>query len=292
MQWHCNAHKIVPVFVAVLLFCTSAGVSDAMANPSILEVQVDPSVPPEYLVINGTGFGTVSDVDQTPVINLGTQVAPLAIPVDQSACNLALNPPPPPLEPQNPIGIDCVVAALPDPIPDGDYRLWLKGEVPRASCEVGKPILLTFQYTGDLCTLSTYPNGTEKHVCTDDLIGQIAPVDIIPGEGKNANKFIVTPNTGIQVGNLVTVTSTTPGKRLASSFPIHIVNDPDSGGAIAQTQNIHTSCSAPLNPDDQFGSMRLEGFIPEGGNLTISDHFDLTIHRGSPPEPPADPEPF
>ena len=281
MQFHCNAHKTVLFSVAVLLFCTSVGVSDAMANPSILVVQVDPSVPPRFLVIYGTGFGTVSFNDQTPVINLGTQVPALVISGDQSECSST---PPPPLDPLNPIGIDCVVAELPSNIPDGDYRLWLKGEVPLASCADGKPILLTFQYTGDLCTLSTYPNGTEKHVCTD-LIGQIAPVDIIPGEGKNANKFIVTPNTGIQVGDLVTVTSTTPGKRLSSSFPIHIVNDPDLGGAIAQTQDIHTSCSAPLVPKDQFGSMLLEGFIPEGGNLTISDHFDLTIHRRLPVGP-------
>jgi len=273
MHWHCNAHKTVPFFVAFLLFCTSVGVSDAMANPSIREVQVDPSDPPEFLVIYGIGFGTVSAVDQTPVINLGTQGPALVISADQSACS---TPPPPPLDAT---GIDCVVAELPDPIPDGDYLLWLEGEVPPASCADGKPIQLTFQYTGQDCSASI--NLGKKDSCSDTGFLNDPVGFELTGKGKKADKFIVDPITGINVGDLVTVTSSTPGKRLSSSLNIGISDTDDD----LQNLSIHTSCSDPLNVGDQFGSMLLKGFIPEGGNLTTSDHYDLTIGGAGVPGP-------
>lgn len=147
-----------------ILCCMTAGLLllavPAIAEVEIFEVQVDPSDPPAFLVIYGTGFGTpVPDVDisdpGTPVINLGTQGPPLVIPFDQNACDSALNPPPPPLDFNT--GINCVVALLPTPtggFPAGDYLLWLKGGVPEASCDDGKPIQLTFQYTGQDCNVS------------------------------------------------------------------------------------------------------------------------------------------
>ena len=84
-------------YVAALLLSLALGASPALAV-DIREVQISGD-PPEFLVIYGTGFGTVTPGGPgvgTPVINLGTQVPALTISADQSACNFVLNPPPPP----------------------------------------------------------------------------------------------------------------------------------------------------------------------------------------------------
>jgi len=164
-------------YVVALLLVFAFGASPVIAETVIEEVQVvDQSEggPPEFLVIYGTGFGPISPTiggDGTPVLHLGTQVDPLVIAEDQGACSIT---PTPPLDSTD---TECVVAELPKEIPCGDYLLLLQGAVPAASCEEdGKPIELTFEYTGDYCEASTYPNGTEKHKCTD---GQVAPGDFV-----------------------------------------------------------------------------------------------------------------
>ncbi len=145
---------------SLLLFSIVLGASSANAAVHIFEVQESLTTQAErVLVIYGTDFGTVDDMVGTPVIHFGTQALPLTIasPADQALCTSIGVPPP-----LDPAGIDCVVAFLPVPTPDGDYLLWLDGEVPAASCADGKPIQLTFQYTEPDCGSSTYLNGTEK----------------------------------------------------------------------------------------------------------------------------------
>ena len=109
---------------------------------------------------------------------IGTQVPALTIASDQSACIPSLNPPPP--RPKR--AWDCVVTDLPYLIPNGDYLLWLEGEVPDASCDVnGKPTELTFIYSaGYNCANSTYyPYGDEtKHECVDSG-SMVEPVDFV-----------------------------------------------------------------------------------------------------------------
>jgi hypothetical protein len=61
---------------------------------------------------------------------------------------------------------------------------------------------------------------------------------------------------------LVTVTHAIVGDKLKANFSINVTN----GGSVAQSLEIHTSCSAPLMWEDQFGSMQLVGFVPEGDN--------------------------
>ncbi len=63
--------------LAVLVLSIALGASPAIAQPVIEEVQVvdstgDPLGLPEFLLIFGTGFGTISPTD-TPVIFLGTE---------------------------------------------------------------------------------------------------------------------------------------------------------------------------------------------------------------------------
>jgi len=136
------------------------------------------------------------------------------------------------------------------------------GDPPACGCADGKPTRLTFQYGDNLCP-GTYSNGTTKHECTPyapEYLG--GPVEITQF-GQDAGKFVVTPSRGIEIGDSVTVTNAIVGNRLDWYFNIDITN---GAVVLAQSLEIHTSCSSPLSVGDQFGSMQLVEFIPEGGS--------------------------
>ena len=164
--------------LAVLVLSIALGASPAIAQPVIEEVQVvdstgDPLGLPEFLLIFGTGFGTISPTD-TPVIFLGTDTMnPLDIAVSQNLCSAT---PPPPLDP----AAECVVAELPLVTPCGDYLLSIQGPLPSGSCEVdGKPKALVFEYTGEDCTATTNDQGGQV-TCGGDPMGE-EPVQVACG---------------------------------------------------------------------------------------------------------------
>ena len=49
-----------------------------------------------------------------------------------------------------------------------------------------------------------------------------------------------------------------PGKEFPSQIKYHV-----SGDQCTQSQVLHTSCSKPLNLDDQFGALILREFYPK-----------------------------
>ncbi|MCK4840926.1 MAG: hypothetical protein KAT04_03470, partial [Methylococcales bacterium] len=286
-----NNNKYLPYIVAVLLsFIIGSSVAIAQLVPPVIhEIQLGPdSDDPTYIVIYGTGFELNPDfgiVPGTPAginVFLGTESEPLVLPDDQTACDALA---PPPLDTNN---TDCVVADFtitvndvetPLVVPDGDYRVRFETNtgVPACSCDNGRPIELTFQYTQNDCSASTYPNGTQKHSCTD-LATLTDPVDVVL-TGKDADKFLLSQNSlGTDVGSSVTVTSSIVGDRLSPNLVLDIFNI--SGDPLEQNLEIHTSCSAPLATGDDFGSMMLTEFIPVGGIETCptsAAHYDLTI---------------
>lgn len=76
---------------------------------------------------------------------------------------------------------------------------------------------------------------------------------------KDESKLTATPNDeSIRVGDWVRMVKN-DGKKLPSDLKIEI----RSNGSMLQSLKIHTSCSKPLNVDDQFGSLVLREFIPE-----------------------------
>ena len=271
MPW--KASKCYRILSMILVYL-SFGSTTAYASVEIHEVQVlnDASDQPVSLVIYGTDFGTVSAGGPgvgTPVVYIGTQVPALTIASDQSACIPSLNPPP-----LDQTGMDCVVTDLPYLIPNGDYLLWLEGEVPDASCDVnGKPTELTFIYSaGYNCANSTYyPYGDEtKHECVDSG-SMVEPVDFVL-TGKDAPKFIMVPDSDISFGDSVTVMSTTVGANLSNNLDIEIRD----GGSLIEFVSVHASCSSPLETGDYIGSLYLDKFVAVGSG-SVRGHYDLTI---------------
>jgi len=282
MPW--KASKCYRILSMILVYL-SFGSTTAYASVEIHEVQVlnDASDQPVSLVIYGTDFGTVSAGGPgvgTPVVYIGTQVPALTIASDQSACIPSLNPPP-----LDQTGMDCVVTDLPYLIPNGDYLLWLEGEVPDASCDVnGKPTELTFIYSaGYNCANSTYyPYGDEtKHECVDSG-SMVEPVDFVL-TGKDAPKFIMVPDSDISFGDSVTVMSTTVGANLSNNLDIEIRD----GGSLIEFVSVHASCSSPLETGDYIGSLYLDKFVAVGSG-SVRGHYDLTIGAIGPMGPEGD----
>ncbi len=126
---------------------------------------------------------------------------------------------------------------------------------PPKTCDDGKPTALVFEYTGQSCAASNNTQGG-KTDCTGDP-GAASPVEVVIT--KDADKISVTPaGESLAVGGLVTI-ARSDGNRFASETTF----DVRQGGATLQSLTVHTSCSAPLNVGDQFGSMILREFIPE-----------------------------
>ncbi len=130
-------------------------------------------------------------------------------------------------------------------------------EPPPASCADGKPRAVVFEYTGEACAASDNDQG-DKAKCSGDP-GFREPVFIVY-TGKDPDKITVSPSDqSIFIGDLVTVEAT--GRdRLHASTKLEIRQGTD----LLQSLEIHTSCSQPLNVGDQFGSLILREFIPEG----------------------------
>ncbi|MEZ4266633.1 MAG: hypothetical protein R3F39_09665 [Myxococcota bacterium] len=121
------------------------------------------------------------------------------------------------------------------------------------SCEDGKPAQLVFEYTGESCSATT--NAQEgKATCTGNPNGA-APVQAVAGSPQDV---MVSNGGSLAVGDIFTITAM--GDRLKSETVLEIRQD----GALLQSLAIHTSCSKPLVVGDQFGSLRLILFVPEG----------------------------
>ena len=131
------------------------------------------------------------------------------------------------------------------------------------SCEtMGKPSSLTFRYTGGGCP----GNNTQgsKTECTGSLNGGLAAtVTVDAGED-----YLVSPAV-VQPGDLFTITRT-GGQEFRSSTVITLSN---AGGT--QENDVHTSCSADLAVNDEFGAITLFAF--DGETAASEVRYDYTI---------------
>ena len=124
---------------------------------------------------------------------------------------------------------------------------------PPGSCADGKPQAVIFSIGGGACqTPLANPQGG-KASCSGDP--GAAPLTLVVT--KDAAKVSVSPSTGIAIGDVVTVASTS-GKKLPAEIKLDVV-----GATGTQALKIHTSCSQPLAPGDAFGSLVVQGLIPE-----------------------------
>jgi hypothetical protein len=125
---------------------------------------------------------------------------------------------------------------------------------PASGCDVGKPSVLEFEYTGESCAASNnqqpIPN---KFECSGDpMLAQ--PVEVVSLE---PSRYGVSPGGEVVlIGGRIRVTA------VGGTFPANTYLEVRQGGQRLQYLKIHTSCSAPLNVGDQFGSLILREFIP------------------------------
>lgn len=233
----------------VLAVATLGAIPATAGSVAIQEVYVDKWAPGTIQIV-GQGFGT------DPHVTLGTFGA-----LDLWVASENL-----------------IVAALPLGIGDGQYKL-LVTVSPTGSaggCETGKPVALAFQYTGGSC-LDTTNLQEGKLECDGDAAGA-EPVRVRVA-GKHGEKTEVEPSDeSVEIGDTVMVIAT--HKKLKAETRLGI----EQGGLVLQSLAIHTSCSKPLAVGDQFGSLLLTGFFPEGSDESDfsdnSDEFDMVIAAG------------
>jgi len=138
---------------------------------------------------------------------------------------------------------DCVFEAMPPP-----------------NCEtLGKPTSLTFRYTGAGCSASSNNQG-DKSECTD--VPGLSPVSITIL--KDSSKITVSPDSGINIGDLVTVSAIESD--MGSEVQLYV------GG---QFLKIHTSCSVPLAVDDVFGSLELVQFNGQSSGAEVTYFYEV-----------------
>ena len=127
----------------------------------------------------------------------------------------------------------------------------------------GKPVVLTMEYTGDGDDATSHSQADGKVEVVGDP-NDASPVFIrasnksSPNDGKATVYF-----TGIVLLNeTFDIDATVAGEsRLKSVTFVHVFTE--DGNTLLQTVEFHTSCSQPLLDDDQFGSVKLVGYVGE-----------------------------
>lgn len=129
-------------------------------------------------------------------------------------------------------------------------------------CELGKPRVLTVQYSGQGCEFSNHNQDPGKVECSGDP-AFTSPVTILVTDKRDPDD----PKAKIWFDGQVDLDATFDidagnageGKLKTDTF-VHIF---DLQGNLLQFVRFHTSCSQPLEEGNQFGSLVLVGFTPE-----------------------------
>lgn len=127
-------------------------------------------------------------------------------------------------------------------------------------CELGKPRALNLEYTGGSCAASQHAQTDGKFACSGALAGQPlvwirASDSASPGSGAVFFEGLVA------LGEVFEIDASAAGlTRLKANTYLHVFAA--QGGALLQSVQFHTSCSAPIALDDQYGAVRLVGYTP------------------------------
>jgi hypothetical protein len=144
----------------------------------------------------------------------------------------------------------------PDPDPSADL------------CANGKPQILTMEYTGEDCGASSHSQEAKKVSCSGDP-GSAGTVYIIACDKKNIadlgnDKTKIWFEGFVKLYETFDINATSLGEsKLKAETVVHIFASMDLVNDWLQSVRFHTSCSQPLNLEDQFGSLKLEGFVAE-----------------------------
>jgi hypothetical protein len=134
-------------------------------------------------------------------------------------------------------------------------------------CE-GDMISMTLEYTGDKCSRSSCDQGGAFKCLGRRAIGDPATITVFDWHGSNV---VVTPSTGIDIGDEVVFTSTSGKLPWKTAFKVS-----DSWWR-KQYLKVDTSCKRAFQCGDQFGAFTVTGFESSLGGVVDCD---------GPPPPP------
>jgi len=133
------------------------------------------------------------------------------------------------------------------------------------SCETeGKPMSLTFEYTGGGCLESKNDQGS-KAKCTGEI--SIDPVSVIATDNKGKKDYIIESVGLLSLGEEFTIT---PGSYEKFSSELVIILDSN------EKNKIHVSCSQPLEVGDVFGSLTLVAINGERLGQEVTYKYEVT----------------
>ncbi len=136
------------------------------------------------------------------------------------------------------------------------------GDEPPATedlCEDGKPCTLTMVYTGENCQASD--NDQPNDVCSGDP-QFAASVYIVANDSDSPDDGPIWFAGPVLLNGSFDISALNAGEtRLKANTSVHILNRP--GGTVLQFVEFHTSCSKPLALGDQYGALKLVGFVSQ-----------------------------
>lgn len=124
-----------------------------------------------------------------------------------------------------------------------------------------KPQILVMKYTGGSCDATSHLQDAGKVECSGDP--QNAPfVYVTVTDGGNKTYLL---DRQVALGESFDVDALNVGdSRLKNDLTIYLK---DAQGNTLQAIEFHTSCSQPLGVSNQFGALRVEGYLAEDGAL-------------------------
>jgi len=134
------------------------------------------------------------------------------------------------------------------------------------SCE-GEMVSMTLEYTGDKCSRSNCGQGRSFRCYGRHRVGEPADITIL----KHSNEISASPDTDIQLGDLVTFTSTDGTLRKRTKFKVK------DNWWRRQYLKINTSCNKAFECGNQFGAFKVVGFESTLGGV---------VDCNAPPPPP------
>ena len=146
-----------------------------------------------------------------------------------------------------------------------DIEKFVRGGTSTDSClctDFGKPKVLKMGYTGDGPDATSHSQDSGK-VSVDGDPNDEPTVCIVATDKSNPNdtKAKIWFDGTVNLDETLDIDATNAGKtRLAANTYVFIY---DLSGNLLQSVKFHTSCSQPLFLDNQFGSLKLVGFLSE-----------------------------
>jgi len=137
------------------------------------------------------------------------------------------------------------------------------------TCDVcDKPKLLTFLFdsSNDVVRNS---QGSGKSEVSGSVNGA-SSVFIMAGEGEGEGAYFMGT---VTTGNSFTITDN--GDKFSSNTYITMYSS--QGGQLLQTSKVHTSCSAPIVKNDNFGAIELIGYLGQNSNAANPCGFGFDV---------------